>query len=164
MSRSRPQPEIPRRPEGEEDRPGAENRGAAGRVDVRVRYAETDQMGRAYHAHYLVWCEVGRTRLMERLGTGYGDLEERGIFLPVSDARISYRRAAEYEDRVRITTEVERVRSRTVTFGYELHRRPEGTLLARARTELICVDGGGRPRRMPEELRSLLAERAREVG
>lgn len=164
MSRPRPEPRDRRRPEGERGRSGAEDGRAAGRVEVRVRYAETDQMGRAYHAHYLVWCEVGRTRLMARLGTGYGDLEERGIFLPVSDARISYRRAAEYEDRVRVTTEVERVRSRTVTFGYELHRRPDGTLLARARTELICVDADGRPRRMPDELRSLLAERVREDG
>lgn len=150
-------------------RPDHESRGrsdnagdAVGRVDVRVRYAETDQMGRAYHAHYLVWCEVGRTRLMRRLGSSYGDLEERGIFLPVSDARISYRRAAEYEDRVRVVTDVERVRSRTVTFGYELHRRPDGALLATARTVLICVDGDGRPRRMPDGLRRLLADRAGE--
>lgn len=154
MSRPRPEHEHRGRPD--------ENADTAGRVDVRVRYAETDQMGRAYHTHYLVWCEVGRTRLMRRLGTSYRDLEERGIFLPVSDARISYRRAAEYEDRVRITTEVERVRSRTVTFGYELHRRPDGELLATARTELICVDGDGRPRRMPRGLRGLLDERAGE--
>lgn len=117
-------------------------------------------MGRAYHAHYVVWCEVGRTDLMRGLGTSYGDLEERGIYLPVSDLEISFRRAAEYEDRVRITTEVERVRSRSVTFGYELHRQPGGELLARARTELVCVNADGAPRRIPDCLREALREQA----
>ncbi len=129
-------------------------------VEVRVRYAETDRMGRAYHTHYLVWCEVGRTRLMRSLGTSYRELEDRGVFLPVSDLEVSFRRAAEYEDLVRVATSVERVRSRTVTFGYELRRRPGGELLARARTELVCVDADGAPRRLPERVRSLLAGRA----
>lgn len=131
-----------------------------GQVDVRVRYAETDQMGRAYHTHYLVWCEMGRTRLMRSLGTSYGELEERGIYLPVSDLEVSFRGAAEYEDLVRVTTTVVRVRSRSVTFAYELHRQPEGELLARARTELVCVDGDGAPRRMPDPLRGVLLDRA----
>lgn len=133
--------------------------GEPGQVEVRVRYAETDQMGRAYHTHYLVWCEVGRTRLMRSLGTSYGELEDRGIFLPVSDLEVSFRRAAEYEDRVRVTTTVQRVRSRSVTFGYELHREPDGELLARARTELVCVDADGSPRRLPDEVRQPLAKR-----
>lgn len=128
-----------------------------GEVEVRVRYAETDRMGRAYHTHYLVWCEVGRTRLMRSLGTSYRELEDRGVFLPVSDLEVSYRRGAEYEDLVRVTTSVERVRSRTVTFGYELHRQPGGELLARVRTELVCVDADGAPRRLPDRVRSLLA-------
>lgn len=136
--------------------------GEPGQVEVRVRYAETDQMGRAYHGHYVVWCEVGRTDLMRSLGSSYGELEERGVFLPVSDLEISFRRAAEYEDRIRITTEVERVRSRSVTFAYELHRRPGGDLLARARTELVCVNADGAPRRLPDDVRELLRDRAAE--
>jgi len=121
-------------------------------------------MGRAYHTHYLVWCEVGRTRLMRSLGTSYGELEDRGIFLPVSDLEISFRRAAEYEDRVRVTTTVERVRSRSVTFGYVLHRQPDGELLARARTELVCVDAEGAPRRLPDEVRRVLSKREGEAS
>lgn len=127
-----------------------------------MRYAETDQMGRAYHTHYLVWCEVGRTRLMQSMGTSYGELEDRGIFLPVSDLEMSFRRAAEYEDRVRVRTTVERVRSRSVTFGYELHRQPDEELLARARTELVCVDAEGAPRRLPDEVRQVLSDLERE--
>lgn len=133
--------------------------GEPGRVEVRVRYAETDQMGRAYHTHYLVWCEVGRTDLMRGLGTSYAELEERGVFLPVSGLEVDYRRPAEYEDRVRVTTTVERVRSRSVSFRYDLHRRPGGELLARARTELVCVGSGGRLRRLPDDVRRLLAGR-----
>lgn len=146
----------------DETRPSPSRGSAAGpgRVEVRVRYAETDQMGRAYHAHYVVWCEVGRTELMLSLGTSYGELEERGVYLPVSDLEISFRHAAEYEDVVRITTEVDRVRSRSVTFAYRLHRLPDGDLLARARTELVCVNADGTPRRLPERVRELLEERA----
>lgn len=134
-----------------------------GRVELRVRYAETDQMGRAYHAHYAVWCEVGRTDLMRGLGTSYGELEERGVYLPVSELEVSYRRAAEYEDTVRVTTTVTRVRSRSVTFAYDLHRVPGEEVLARARTELVCVDAEGRLRRIPEDvLRGLERRRSGE--
>ncbi len=153
---------MPRASDQARPRRDRDSVGEPGQAEVRVRYAETDQMGRAYHAHYVVWCEVARTDLMRGLGTSYGDLEERGIYLPVSDLEISFRRAAEYEDRVRITTEVERVRSRSVTFGYELHRQPEEELLARARTELVCVNADGAPRRLPDRVRQVLREQALE--
>lgn len=155
MSRAPDQPRSRRRPG---------SAGSPGRVEVRVRYAETDQMGRAYHTHYLVWCEVGRTELMRSLGTSYGELEERGVFLPVSDLEVSFRRAAEYEDLVRVTTEVERLRSRSVTFAYDLHRQPGEELLARARTELVCVDADGALRRLPDDVREALRDRAAETG
>lgn len=142
--------------------PSRGSSGEPGQVEVRVRYAETDQMGRAYHTHYLVWCEVGRTELMRSLGTSYGELEERGVYLPVSDLEVSFRRAAEYEDLVRITTEVERVRSRSVTFAYHLHRQPDGELLARARTELVCMNGEGTPRRLPDGVLEVLRERVED--
>lgn len=131
---------------------------------MRVRYAETDRMGRAHHAHYAVWCEVGRTDLMRRAGTGYGDLEERGIYFPVSELELSYRAAAEYEDVIRVTTRVERLRSRAVTFAYDLHRMPGGELLAEGRTELVCVDAEGRLRRIPDDVARPLASRLREDG
>lgn len=130
--------------------------GTAGRVEVRVRYAETDQMGRAYHTHYLVWCEVGRTRLLESCGSSYAALEASGVFLPVSRLDARYHRAARYEDRVLVTTRVKRLRSRSVRFGYRLHRLPEGELLAEISTELVCVDGDGKPRRIPREVREAL--------
>lgn len=130
-----------------------------GRTEIRVRYAETDQMGRAYHTHVLVWCEVGRTRLLADRGPGYGELEDRGIYLPVSRLDVRYHGAARYEDRVEVRTAVERIRSRAVNFRYRVRRLPEGELLAEVRTELVCVDESGRPRRLPADVRRALEPR-----
>jgi acyl-CoA thioester hydrolase len=60
---------------------------------LRVRYAETDQMGVVYHANYLVWCEIGRTELMRELGYAYADIERGGIRLAVAEASLRYARA-----------------------------------------------------------------------
>lgn len=120
-------------------------------TSVRVRYAETDQMGMAYHAHYLVWCEIGRTELIRSLGTPYAELERRGVRLTVVDAAIRYTAAARYDDLLRIVTRIERVRSRSVTFAYQIERSEPGpgALLARATTRLIALGADGRPRAIP---------------
>ena len=116
----------------------------------RVRYAETDQMGVAHHAAYLVWCEAGRTDYMRELGTTYARLEREGVFLPVTEATLRYGTAARYDDLISVETWVESLKSRTITFGYEISRlEPEPAPLARATTTLVCVDGQGRPRRLP---------------
>lgn len=127
-----------------------------GHVEFRVRYAETDQMGRAHHGHYLAWCELGRTALMRERGVSYAELETRGTLLPVTRAEIEYRRAVGFDERVRVETEVEAVRSRGVRFRYGVYRADDGTLLARARTELVCTDAAGRPRRLPDDVRRAL--------
>lgn len=130
---------------------------------VRVRYAETDQMGVAYHAHYLVWCEVGRTDLMRQTSRSYAELERQGIRLAVAEATLRYRAPARYDDRIRVETRVERVQSRGVTFSYRVLRQEEesaGTgdeLLASATTSLIAIDGAGRTRRLPDAVRTALA-------
>ena len=122
----------------------------------RVRYGETDQMGVAYHPNYLAWCEMGRTELMRELGVPYADLERRGVFLAVSEANVRYGAPAHYDDRIRVDTWVETVKSRTITFGYEIHRiEPDPARLARASTTLISLDGDGRPRILPGEVREL---------
>ena len=127
-----------------------------GTTHFRVRYGETDQMGVAYHPNYLVWCEIGRTEYMRELGVPYAELEERGVFLAVADASVRYGAAAHYDDRVRVETWVDTVKSRTITFGYEIHRtEPDPARLARASTTLVCIDGDGRPRRLPDAVREL---------
>lgn len=123
----------------------------------RVRYGETDQMGVAYHPNYLVWCEVGRTELMRELGVPYATLEQRGIFLAVAEASVRYGVAAHYDDVVRVDTRVATVKSRAVTFEYEVHRvEPEPARLARASTTLVSMDGAGRTRTLPPEVLELL--------
>lgn len=120
-------------------------------VELRVRYGETDQMGVAYHAHYLVWCEIARTEHMRRLGVRYRDLEERGLKLAVSAAELRYASPARYDDLVRVTAWISDVGSRRVTFRYRLERAEDGVLLCTAETDLVSLDRASRPTRIPEE-------------
>ncbi|MBX3133126.1 MAG: acyl-CoA thioesterase [Gemmatimonadaceae bacterium] len=133
------------------------------RTEIRVRYAETDQMGVAYHANYLVWCEVGRTDLIREAGMPYAEMERRGVLLAVADAHLRFHASARYDDLVRIETRLAGVRSRMVTFEYTLSRvgadGDAAERLATASTTLVSIDPEGRPTSLPADLRALL-ERA----
>lgn len=124
--------------------------------EVRVRYAETDQMGVVYHAEYLVWCEIGRTELIRDLGMPYAAMEARGVRLAVADAAIRYHGAARYDDRVRIDTTISEVRSRTVTFEYRIFHAESDARLVTASTTLVSIDGAGRTVAIPADVRALL--------
>lgn len=126
------------------------------RVEIRVRYAETDQMGHAHHMHYLAWFELGRTELMRANGVSYAELERGGLLLPVARAELAYRRGAGYDDRVEIRTRVSEVRSRSVSFAYEARAAADGELLATGATTLVCTGPDLRPRRIPEEVGAVL--------
>lgn len=136
-------------------------------IEFRVRYAETDQMGVVYHANYLIWCEMGRTDLMRELGATYAELERQGVYLAVSEARIRFRASARYDDRVRVRTALARVRSRGVRFSYVVENVETLKVLARAETDLLCLDAHGSPRQLPvalyDRLRGL-ADSAAERG
>jgi acyl-CoA thioester hydrolase len=125
-------------------------------VEFRTRYAETDQMGIIHHANYLAWCEIGRTDLIRRLYKPYAQVEkEDGILLAVTDVALRYHASARYDDLVRVTTTVEKVRSRGVEFAYLIQRVEEDgstTRLATARTGLTPIDRSGRPRTLPAEV------------
>ena len=123
----------------------------ASSVELRVRYSETDQMGVAYHGHYLAWCEMARTEHMRRLGVRYRDLEDRGVRLAVSEAHVRYAKSARYDDPVRVTAWLEDVASRRLVFGYRVERTDDGTELATATTALVSLDTGGRPARLPAD-------------
>jgi acyl-CoA thioester hydrolase len=128
----------------------------ASAVELRVRYGETDQMGVAYHAHYLVWCELARTEHMRRLGVRYRDLEDAGCRLAVSEAGLRYHRGARYDDLVRVTAWIAEVASRRVVFRYRVERVDDGALLCTAETALISLDGTNRPARLPEGARAVM--------
>ena len=134
------------------------------RIHLRVRYAETDQMGRAHHMHYLAWFELGRTELIRGTGMAYADMERQGTMLPVSHVEVEYRRGAGYDELVEIETRVSEVRSRTVTFSYRATGAEDGELLATGSTRLVCTDPAGRPTRIPDAARATLRELASEAA
>jgi acyl-CoA thioester hydrolase len=127
-------------------------------VEFRVRYAETDQMGVAYHSHYLVWCEIGRTDYIRSLGTSYRDIERAGSGLAVVEARLRYHAPARYDDRIRVETTLADVGSRRVTFDYVITNADSGERLATASTTLISLDGNGRVTSLPSGLRNSLVQ------
>jgi acyl-CoA thioester hydrolase len=124
--------------------------------ELRVRYAESDQMGVVYHANYLVWCEIGRTDLIRRFGMSYAELERQGVALAVSEASLRYHGSARYDDRIRVETRLAEVRSRAVAFDYLIANADTGERLVTARTVLVSLDGAGRPTMLPAEFRAQL--------
>ncbi|HEU4878188.1 MAG TPA: thioesterase family protein [Gemmatimonadaceae bacterium] len=125
-------------------------------VEFRVRYAETDQMQVVYHANYLIWCEMGRTDLIRKLGTSYADIERQGVALAVVDASLRYHAAAKYEDTIRVRTTLVEARSRTVTFDYVIENADTGVRLVSARTTLASINDEGKLVSMPDHLRKAL--------
>jgi acyl-CoA thioester hydrolase len=108
---------------------------------LRVRYAETDQMGVVHHANHLIWFEVGRVELLRQLGFSYRDMEEQDkCFIAVVDARCRYKAPAHYDDEIIVRTQLKGVRESVIHFGYELLRAGDNTLLAEGETTHIVTD------------------------
>jgi acyl-CoA thioester hydrolase len=124
---------------------------------VRVRYAETDQMGVAYHGGYFAWFEVGRTDLLRGRGLTYRELEQEGLRLPVIETHARFLRPAFYDDTLEIRTELAALGGARVAFAYEVHREGTAGPIATGSTSHAAVDLQGRPRRLPGELRRRLS-------
>jgi acyl-CoA thioester hydrolase len=119
---------------------------------VRVRYAETDQMGVAYHAHHFVWFEVGRVELLRQLGFSYRDMErEDGCFIAVAEARCRYTAPVRYDDEVIVRTQLKNVRESVVHFTYQLLRAKDSALLAQGETTHIVTDAQMKVVPLPEK-------------
>jgi acyl-CoA thioester hydrolase len=128
---------------------------------VRVRYAETDQMGMVYHANYLVWFEIGRTEYCRARGFAYREMEERGeSYLVVAESYCRYKAPAYYDDELVVRTHVTELRRRSVRFGYEIIRAATGQIIAEGETGHVVTDRQGRVRSMPDEYRRLLSSPA----
>jgi acyl-CoA thioester hydrolase len=120
-------------------------------VKLRVRYAETDQMGVVYHSNFLVWMEIGRVEFMRALGFDYKSMEvEDDCHLPVVEVRCRYKSPAHYDDCVVIRTELRKWRSSLVHFSYEIVRETDDALLAEAETIHIPVNSRMEKRLLPE--------------
>ena len=123
---------------------------------VRVRYAETDQMGVVYYANYLVWFEVGRTEWLRETGWTYRTMEDEGLVLPVIEARCEYRQPARYDDELEVRTGGRLVSAVRLAFDYEVVRRADAVIVAVGHTVHATLDGRGRPVRIPARVKALL--------
>jgi acyl-CoA thioester hydrolase len=121
---------------------------------VRVRYAETDQMGVVYHGNYFTWFEVGRVELCRHLGFEYKQMEaDDDTLIVVAEASCRYKRPANFDDMLTVRTRVARADKRTLRFAYEIIRQPSDELLATGETTHVICDRQGRPKSLPEKYR-----------
>jgi len=119
---------------------------------LRVRYAETDQMGVVYHANHLIWFEVGRVELLREMGFSYRDMERKdGRFIAVAEVQCRYRAPVYYDEEVVVRTRLKKVRESVVIFTYELVRADDRTLLAEGETTHIVTDSTMKLAALPEK-------------
>jgi len=122
-----------------------------GETRVRVRYAETDQMGVVYHANYLVWFEVGRVELIRQTGLDYNSMEaEDGCMIAVVEATARYKAPARYDEELVVRTRVSAFKGALLKFSYEVERAVDGVVLCTGETVHVVVGRDMKRRRMPE--------------
>lgn len=124
--------------------------GASHDLSLRVRYAETDQMGFVHHANYLVYFEMGRTELLRQTGLDYKSIEQKGFFLVIAKIACRYKTPARYDDELILRTTLDRVTPVRIEHKYQLLRGP--IVVAEGESTLACVDGEGRLQALPPEL------------
>lgn len=121
---------------------------------VRVRYAETDQMGVVYHANYLIWFEIGRVELMRALGFEYKLMEtEDDCYIVVVEASCRYLHPARYDELLRVRTRISQAGNRMVKYSYQLLRDSDDYLLASGATTHVICGKDGRPKQLPHKYR-----------
>jgi len=134
---------------------------AVNETRIRVRYAETDQMGVVYHANHFIWFAVGRVEFLRQLGFSYKDMEQHDdCFIAVVDARCRYKAPALYDDEVIVRTRLKNIRESVIHFGYELVRVSDGAVLAEGETTHIVADSQMRKTALPEKYMKVFREAA----
>jgi acyl-CoA thioester hydrolase len=121
-------------------------------MQIRVRYQETDAMGRVHHANYINYFEVGRTELLRSMGRSYREVEAEGFYLVVAEVSVRYIVPAQYDDLLTLRTAVVYARGARIEHEYKLFRGLE--LLVTGRSVVACVDRQGHVRRLPEWLQT----------
>jgi acyl-CoA thioester hydrolase len=117
---------------------------------VRVRYADTDAMGVAYHGNFLAFFETGRVEAMRQIGSHYVEIVRRGVHLVVIEATVHYRQPAKFDDVLLIQTSVAEIGKARFSFVYEIRREVDEALVASGHTVHACVDAQSlRPLRVP---------------
>ena len=130
---------------------------AQSETTIRVRYAETDQMGVVYYGNYFTWFEVGRIELCRQLGFEYKRMEtEDDSYIVVAEASCRYKRPARFDDMLTIRTHVTETQRRTIRFGYEILN--DGELIATGETLHVICDRNGRPKSLPDKYKKYFAD------
>ena len=132
---------------------------------VRVRYAETDQMGVVYHSNYLIWFEVGRVEFIRQLGLDYKRMEaEEGCGIAVVDVHLRYRAPARYDDELVIQTKLVAARGAVIRFGYKVLRVEDGLLLCEGETTHVVVGQDMKRRSLPQKYAERFAAHLHLIG
>ena len=135
-----------------------------GQTRIRVRYAETDQMGVVYHANYLVWFEIGRVELMRQRGLDYKLLEsEAACGIAVVEVTARYKAPARYDDELIVETAVVKARGPIIRFGYKIIRVIDGLLLCEGETVHVVVGRDMKRRLLPKKYADILGEAASDT-
>lgn len=134
-------------------------------TEIRVRYAETDQMGIVHHSNYLIWFEAGRSDLCRARGFSYKEMEENdNALMVVAESYCRYKSPAYYEDILSVRTRVAEIRSRSIRFIYEVFRPADGMLLAEGETLHLVTDQSKKVRQIPDIYRERLMEEEPELA
>lgn len=124
------------------------------RMEIRVRYGDTDAMGIVYYANYLRWFEMGRTEMMRHLGIAYKEIEEQGVYLPVSEAFCKYHRPAKYDDVLIVETRIDFLKKVSMQFSYRIFRAEDNAELVSGTTLHGFIDRQGKIVKIPPSLAS----------
>jgi acyl-CoA thioester hydrolase len=127
-------------------------------TEYRICYEDTDSGGVVYYGNYLRYFERGRTEHLRQLGFTVKEFEDQGFLFPVVRAEIDYKSPGFYDDLMRIETEVVNVGKTSVTFGHQVFRSADDTLLVEGQATIVCVGKNLRPRRIPAEIRDLFSD------
>jgi acyl-CoA thioester hydrolase len=123
-----------------------------GETTIRVRYAETDQMGVVYHSNFIIWFEVGRVELLRQIGFNYREMEiDDDCGIAVADVRCRYKAPARFDDVITIRTRLASVKRKVLQFRYQLIRQADSVLVAEGETVHVVVNSQFRPHPLPEK-------------
>lgn len=124
------------------------------KTDIRVRYAETDQMQVVYYGNYFVWFEIARTELFRELGLEYTELEKEGFFLMVVEASCQYKAPCKYDNLISIHTNIGEVKNSSLSFDYQIYK--EAKLLSVGKTTHVFCNKEGSPVRIPSKVKEIM--------
>ena len=133
------------------------------RTTYRVIYGDTDNMGQVYYGNYFRWFEIGRSEMFRSLGLPYKSVEDKGIFLPVSETHCKYSTPAKYDDIIVIETSLDTNVKGGIKFDYSIYAEDGEKLLAKGYTKHACVNKAGKVVRPPEFIKDVMAKTVSEA-